>query len=64
MIDELNACKMCGSRELIIDTERKFGDRGFRGMMYCVMCQVCGAQGPWADTEEVAVEAWNMMEED
>ena len=64
MIDNLNACPECGSGEVIIDSERKFGSRGLQGFMYCVMCQVCGAQGPWADTEEMAAEAWNMIEED
>jgi Lar family restriction alleviation protein len=64
MIDELNACPMCGSRDLLLDSERKFGERGFRGLMYCVMCQECGAQGPWADTEKIAMEAWNMMEDE
>lgn len=63
MIDEPKACKMCGSRSLIIDTERKYGERGFRGQMFCVACLTCGAQGPWADTEELAIEGWNNIEE-
>lgn len=63
MFDEMNACKMCGSRSLIIDSERKYGDHGLRGQMFCVACLTCGAQGPWADTEELAIEGWNNIEE-
>ena len=64
MSNEPKACKMCGSTNLIIDTERKYGERGLRGQMFCVACLSCGAQGPWADTEEMAVEGWNNIEED
>jgi len=64
MNEEPKACKMCGSYSLSLESERKFGERGLQGQMFCVMCQVCGAQGPWADTEELATEAWNMIEED
>ena len=60
---EPNACKMCGSRSLILDSERKYGERGLQGQMFCVTCLSCGAQGPWADTETMAVEGWNNIEE-
>ena len=64
MNDEMNACRMCGSGNLLLDTEKKFGERGFRGQVFCVVCQSCGAQGPWADTEKMAIEAWNRIEEE
>lgn len=64
MNDELNACRMCKSRNLLLDTEIKFGERGLRGQVFCVVCQSCGAQGPWADTEKMAIEAWNRIEEE
>ncbi len=63
MNDDMNACPECGSGDLMLDSERKFGERGFRGQVFCVVCQFCGAQGPWADTEELAIDAWNSIEE-
>ena len=58
----IKACKYCGSRKQIFDHERKIVDGVLRGLVFCVVCKDCGAQGPWEDTEERAAEAWNMIE--
>lgn len=60
--DEMETCRMCGSGNLRVESEVKYGDRGLRGQEFCVVCNLCGAQGAWADTEESAVKAWNAIE--
>lgn len=62
MNEEAKSCRMCGSGSLKIESELKYDDRGIRGQVFCVVCQSCGAQGAWADTEEMAIQAWNTIE--
>ena len=50
-MDEIKSCPFCLSED--VGTEiNSYGK-------YVVGCEKCGADGPWGETLEMAIEKWN-----
>lgn len=52
---ELKSCPFCGHTNIQVFVEYK--DDG--GYVYAMVCTKCMANGPWKDTEQQAIDAWN-----
>lgn len=55
-MDKLKSCPFCDSLELFCATVYESKKR------LTVRCQECKAEGPYRDTEDDAVDAWNTRE--
>lgn len=51
---ELKPCPFCGSTNLVVDSSDMY--------RWYVECWDCEADGPFADDEGLAIEAWNKRE--
>ena len=52
--DFLKPCPFCGCNKAVT------WHIGYRDLPWMVECMGCMAEGPWAKTEEEAIELWNM----
>ena len=52
---ELKPCPFDGHTNIQVFIENK--DDG--GYVYAMVCTKCMANGPWKDTEQAAIDAWN-----
>ena len=52
---ELKPCPFCGSKKTY---RRPDIDRAI-GTSFSIICEVCGAMGPFAERAEKAIDAWN-----